>query len=181
MHLCMHMPRVAPHNNQVGELPAGVRSVQLVHPSALPCPACSRVDKAKAVNAMLERKRKRTGGDDEEGGRAEGGAEQPSGRQGSATAAAAQGDSAEARPVKQAKQRQGGEGDQQRQQRQEQRQGEQHQGGRTEGGLKVLRTYGQRRAKADPVTDAAAPTLSSGLLKLIAGKRGKASPSSAEG
>ena len=37
--------------------------------------------------------------------------------------------------------------------------------------MKVLRTYGQRRPKADPVTDAAAPKLSSGLLKLIAGQQ----------
>ena len=34
----------------------------------------------------------------------------------------------------------------------------------------VLRTYGQRQAKPDPVSDAAAPMLSEGLLKLIAGQ-----------
>ena len=44
--------------------------------------------------------------------------------------------------------------------------------GRLAGGTKVLRTYGQRRAKADPVTDADAPMLSPSLLKLIAGERG---------
>jgi ESF2/ABP1 family protein len=35
----------------------------------------------------------------------------------------------------------------------------------------VLRTYGQRQAKADPVTDPEAPVLSSQMLQLIAGKR----------
>jgi ESF2/ABP1 family protein len=45
-------------------------------------------------------------------------------------------------------------------------------GGGGGGGARVLRTYGQRRAKADPVDDAAAPTLSAGVLALIAGRRG---------
>ena len=34
-----------------------------------------------------------------------------------------------------------------------------------------LRMYGQRKAKADPVTDAHAPALSSDVLSMIAGRR----------
>jgi ESF2/ABP1 family protein len=45
-------------------------------------------------------------------------------------------------------------------------------GGGGGGGARVLRTYGQRRAKADPEDDAAAPTLSAGVLALVAGRRG---------
>lgn len=47
-------------------------------------------------------------------------------------------------------------------------------GGAGEGlvvGGKVLRRYGQRQAKPDSVTDADAPVLSEGVLRLIAGKQ----------
>ena len=124
---------------------------------------------------MMERKRKRGGeGTDAEAG--EGGAAQGP----AAGEAAAEG---QARPSKAAKQRQGGGGgggggtQQPKQQQQQQQRGKGDAGGAAEGqeagGVKVLRTYGQRRPKADPVTDAAAPTLSKGLLQLIAGKKGR--------
>ncbi|KAL4420731.1 hypothetical protein ABPG75_010387 [Micractinium tetrahymenae] len=133
----------------------------------------SRVDKAKAVNAMLERKRKRSGSGGEGGDRAE-----RSGQE------AERGSGGEDQPVKQAKQQQGSEDGHQRQQAQQAQRGQQQQreqAGGAEGGVKVLRSYGQRRAKADPVTDAAAPTLSSGLLKLIAGRKGKAGSGGSSG
>lgn len=111
----------------------------------------SRVDKAKAVTAMSERKRKRDGTTSgEQQAAADGG--------GSAQAAAAGSEPAVAK-------QQLGEGGSKDEGQQQQQQGK---GGA--GGAKVLRMYGQRQAKADPVTDAAAPMLSSGLLKLIAGK-----------
>ena len=47
-------------------------------------------------------------------------------------------------------------------------------GGDNDTGPRVLRTYGQRQAKADPVNDADAPMLSRGLLEMIAGKKKKA-------
>ena len=37
-----------------------------------------------------------------------------------------------------------------------------------------MRRYGQRKAKPDSVTDAEAPVLSEGVLRLIAGKKGAA-------
>ena len=40
-------------------------------------------------------------------------------------------------------------------------------------GPRVLRTYGQRKSKADPVNDEDAPRLSRGLLEMIAGKKKK--------
>jgi ESF2/ABP1 family protein len=40
-------------------------------------------------------------------------------------------------------------------------------------GPRVVRTYGQRKSKADPVNDADAPMLSRGLLEMIAGKKKK--------
>lgn len=139
----------------------------------------SRVDKAKAVTAMLERKRKRSSGGGEEEGRAEGSEAQPGGEQGTGHAAAQHGSGTAARPAKQAKQRQ--DSDAGKQQQAQPPPPQQQQQGGTEGSGKVLRTYGQRRAKADPVTDVAAPTLSSGLLRLIAGKKGKAGGGSAGG
>eukprot|EP00887_Chlorella_sp_A99_P007339 scaffold2.g7339.t1 len=56
--------------------------------------------------------------------------------------------------------------------RPQRRQQEEAQGGGQQGqqGQKVLRVYGQRTPKADPVTDAAAPVVSDGLLRLIAGQ-----------
>lgn len=139
--------------------------------------ACSRVDKAKAVSAMLERKRKRSV-DGDEGARGAQGGEAAHGQQptegGAQRAPAVHGSSCEARPTKQAKQ-------QPVQQAAQEQQDEQQQRGGAAGGVRVLRTYGQRRAKADPATDAAAPVLSSGLLKLIAGKKGKAGGGSAGG
>jgi hypothetical protein len=92
------------------------------------------VDKAKAVAAITERKRKRTeeGKADEE--------------------APVKGRTGNAPKVKGARNPQGSTGD--------------------DGDLKVQRTYGQRKAKADSMTDASAPMLSKGLLKLIAGKNG---------
>jgi hypothetical protein len=35
----------------------------------------------------------------------------------------------------------------------------------------VLRTYGQRKAKLDPVTDADAPVVSARMLRLVAGEQ----------
>ena len=85
-------------------------------------------------------------------------------------AAAAAGGDGDGRP---AKQRRSGSAAQQQQQEQQEQQQDAAGGAAAPGGLRVMRTYGQRRPKADPVTDAAAPKLSSGLLKLIAGsKRG---------
>ena len=68
----------------------------------------------------------------------------------------------------------GAAGDAQPRQQQQQQQQQQAQTGE-EGQRQqpAKRTYGQRRAKPDPVNDAAAPVLSAGLLKLIAGKRAR--------
>lgn len=85
----------------------------------------SRVDKAKGVEAIIERKKRARSG---EGG-GSGGAETTVGAGGSGSGG-------------------GGEGK----------------------AAPVLRTYGQRQAKADPVTDANAPVLSSRMLQLIAGQ-----------
>lgn len=164
-HNVMHAP--------AGKLQQSGRAiVSLPTPGPAPLTPHSRVDKAKAVSAMLERKRKR-GGEGQEAEAGEGGATQ-------APAAAQTAADGPDRPTKAAKQRQGGGGGkggdaQPPKQQQQQQRGEA--GGAAEGeapgGVKVLRTYGQRRPKADPVTDAAAPTLSKGLLQLIAGKKGK--------
>jgi hypothetical protein len=100
------------------------------------------VDKAKAVTAMLERKRKRgeAAASDGDGGSTE--AQPPAKQRGGVGGAAAGEQGLQTAPAA---------------------------AGGAEG-LKVLRTYGQRKPKADPVTDASAPMLSSGLLQLIAGK-----------
>lgn len=106
------------------------------------CSSRSRVDKAKAVTAMLERKRKRgeAAASDGDGGSTEG--QPPAKQRGGVGGAAARQQGSQTTPAA---------------------------AGGAEG-LKVLRTYGQRQPKADPVTDASAPKLSSGLLQLIAGK-----------
>ena len=57
--------------------------------------------------------------------------------------------------------------------RQENGQDDENNGGGGRDGPKVLRSYGQRKSKADPVNDEGAPTLSRGLLKMIAGAEKK--------
>lgn len=93
----------------------------------------SRVDKAKAVDAILERKKRKKGGDD---GAGEGDAPEQGvdGDKGSGSSG-------------------GGK---------EQAEGE---------GVRVLRAYGQRKAKADPVNDEDAPMLSRSVLEMIAGRK----------
>ena len=94
----------------------------------------SRVDKAKAVDAIIERKKRKREGEEGAGGK---------------EASGGSGDAAAAGPA-------------------------------AEGGARVMRTYGQRKAKADPVNDADAPVMSQGVLEMIAGRSGKGKGKSRE-
>lgn len=108
----------------------------------------SRVDKAKAVDAILERKkRKKMEGDGGEGNR---NADKQQQAEGSAPAAADGGGSGKKDS------RQGGDG------------------------VRTLRTYGQRKVKADPVNDDDAPVVSRGVLEMIAGKKSKKTAAAAQ-
>ncbi|GAB4820281.1 hypothetical protein N2152v2_007327 [Parachlorella kessleri] len=139
----------------------------------------SRVDKAKAVSAILERKRKRAevdGTKEEESGAAAA----KHGQRGAESVqppAAAEGSQQGQQPAaKRAK----GQRPKQAEQPQEEHQRHRGTATATEGGAaapalplgaKMLRAYGQRKAKPDSVTDAEAPVLSESMLRLIAGKK----------
>jgi ESF2/ABP1 family protein len=110
----------------------------------------SRVDKAKAVDAIVERKKKREQQEQQQQQRiqhGEGSSGGDGGIQNDRSGAGQHRDTVALR-VESA--------------------GEH---GEMPHGPRILRTYGQRKAKADPVTDAAAPALSRGVLEMIAGKR----------
>ncbi len=114
----------------------------------------SRVDKAKAVESIIERKKRKRDTEDGDGdGEKEAGASGKNKRE--AAAAASPAETRQRKKIAAA-------------------------AGSTKGnvstedtGPRVLRTYGQRQSKADPVNDADAPMLSRGLLQMIAGKKKK--------
>ncbi|KAG7671282.1 putative Pre-rRNA-processing protein ESF2 [Nannochloris sp. 'desiccata'] len=109
----------------------------------------SRVDKAKAVESIIERKKRKRENEEEEAG--------PSGRGAAGTtpsAVAALGEQKKKKRKLAATTTTAHKGD-------------------DNTGPRVVRTYGQRQSKADPVNDADAPRLSRGLLEMIAGKKKK--------
>jgi ESF2/ABP1 family protein len=111
----------------------------------------SRVDKAKAVESIIERK-KRKKDTEEEGGEIAGPSGSNAGRAAPAGGAGGQNLKTTAMGLASNK----------------------NNDNDAEGtGPRVVRTYGQRKSKADPVHDADAPTLSRGLLEMIAGKKKK--------
>lgn len=112
----------------------------------------SRVDKAKAVEAIVERKKRKREDNEQE--------ENPSGsRKNSETATTAAAGKKKKKTTTVAGTATTATG---------------NDGGDNDTGPRVLRTYGQRQAKADPVNDVDAPMLSRGLLEMIAGKKKKA-------
>jgi len=116
----------------------------------------SRVDKAKAVDSIIERKKRKRENEEEEA-EAEAG---PSGRGAAGTATAA----AAALPASGQKKKRKMSADTTTLA---------NKSDKNDTGPRVVRTYGQRQSKADPVNDADAPMLSRGLLEMIAGKKKK--------
>ena len=106
----------------------------------------SRVDKAKAVESIIERKKRKKDTEGEEEGE-------------------------DARPSKKNAGAAAGTTGQKKMRTAAASKNKDSKNDEEDTGPRVIRTYGQRQSKADPVNDADAPMLSRGLLEMIAGKK----------